>query len=91
MDRVRNPKPSLAQPLTWPADQSVRTLPCHRLSHRIEQAFAVSADSPTFDAAHHGLMTEEFAGQYSFMMLKIVSRLILLTPFVHVFPKASVG
>jgi hypothetical protein len=36
-------------------------------------------------------MTEEFAGQYSFIMLKIVSRLIWLTPFVHVFPKASVS
>jgi hypothetical protein len=31
MDHVRNPKHSLPHPLTWPADESVRTLPCHRL------------------------------------------------------------
>jgi hypothetical protein len=29
-DHVRNAKLSLAQPLTWPAGESVRTLPCHR-------------------------------------------------------------
>ena len=31
MNHVRNPKRSLPEPLTWAADESVRTLPCHRL------------------------------------------------------------
>ena len=31
MNHIRNPKRSLVQRPTWPAGESVRTLPCHRL------------------------------------------------------------